>query len=497
MNALNETSVYNHMGSLVESWSDRIDLVEEVQGEELSYGKKLVLAQCLQNTMEAINMCEATDAGQVDGFKRFALDIVTAVIPNLVANEIVSIQPIDHEVGVINYIRYLYGNTKGRAQAGQEFASGLLYQGSDPYYSSQEIVGEGVVATAGKGANGTITSSLSWKPIIPGTIKMQVRYKDATGNPAVGFVVDTAKDGTLKLVDPEGNDVASVLGTATIDYASGALNVALTGDNELVDAKSVQLNYHYNNKSIGDGQIGTNALKVPEVNIRIDTLPVVCQSRKLKALYAFDAAYKLQKEYGTDINALLNTQIASEIAHEIDGELMEDLLTGAGLVNNTWNTTRPEGISLREHYDSFRTVIIEGSNKIFGATKRAQANFMVCGLNVANVLESMTQFVSSGAKNVIGPHVSGTIGNITVIKNPYYPTHQYVLGYKGTNLFDAGFYYCPYQPVLTTQLIMLDDFVGRRGWATSYAKKMVQPLLYCRGEITDFPYNNSGVVVAP
>ena len=28
-----------------------------------------------------------------------------------------------------------------------------------------------------------------------------------------------------------------------------------------------------------------------------------------------------------------------------------------------------------------------------------------------------------------------------------------------------------------------------------YAKKMVQPLLYCRGEITEYPYSNTGEVV--
>ena len=117
---------------------------------------------------------------------------------------------------------------------------------------------------------------------------------------------------------------------------------------------------------------------------------------------------------------------------------MNDLLFSAGLVNETWNETRPEGISLREHYDSFRKTIINGSNLIFGATKRAQANFLIAGLSVATVIETMSQFVSSGARNVIGPHISGTIGNITVIKDPYYPTDQYVLGYKGTSLFDAG-----------------------------------------------------------
>ena len=118
---------------------------------------------------------------------------------------------------------------------------------------------------------------------------------------------------------------------------------------------------------------------------------------------------------------------------------MNDLLYSAGLVNETWNETRPEGISLREHYDSFRRTITNGSNLIFSATKRAMANFIIVGIDVATVIETTTQFISSGSKNIIGPHISGTIGNITVIKNPYFPPNQYVLGYKGTNLFDAGF----------------------------------------------------------
>ena len=72
-------NVYNRLNSLVESWKPRINLVEEVAEEKLPYDKQVVLAQCLENTKEAIRMMEATDAGATDGFKRFALDIVTAV----------------------------------------------------------------------------------------------------------------------------------------------------------------------------------------------------------------------------------------------------------------------------------------------------------------------------------------------------------------------------------------------------------------------------------
>lgn len=72
--------VYNKIDTLVESWHERISLVEEVAEEQLSYDKQIVLAQCLENTRQAIHAInESTDAGATDGFKHFALDLVTAI----------------------------------------------------------------------------------------------------------------------------------------------------------------------------------------------------------------------------------------------------------------------------------------------------------------------------------------------------------------------------------------------------------------------------------
>lgn len=480
--------LFSRMGAIVENWNERISLVEEVNESPLSFEKKIVLAQCLENTQLAIDMLEATDSGDTSGFKQFGLDLVTAIVPNLVANDFVSVQPIDNEVGVINYIRYLYGSSKGSAVQGNEFASGLLYTGSDFYYSSQEVVGEGLAIDAGKTK---VTGTIAWKPIIKGTIKIPLTVTMADASKKLVYFVDTPKDGTLIATDPvTGLPVANTLSVAggalgaTVNYDNGAVAIETVG---VVTTSTVVMNYAYDQKSIGTGAIGSNQLAVPEVDIKIETMPVICQSRKLKALYAFDAAFKLQKEYGSDINALLNSQIAAEIAHEIDGEIMEDLRSGAGLVNDSWNRAVPQYIGIGDHYESFYATLIVGSNKIFGATKRANGTFLIVGLNVSSVLEVMPSFVASGARNVIGPHISGTIGNMIVIKNPYFPPDEYVMGYKGLSLFDAGYFYCPYMPVITTQLVMLDDFVGRKGWATSYAKKMVQPLLYCRGEITNIP----------
>lgn len=64
--------------SLVENWQGRISVVEQFD-PSLSWEKKIVLAQCLENTQQAIDLMEATDAGDTSGFKHFALDLVTAV----------------------------------------------------------------------------------------------------------------------------------------------------------------------------------------------------------------------------------------------------------------------------------------------------------------------------------------------------------------------------------------------------------------------------------
>ena len=92
---------YAKSEALIESWGDRISVVESIDGAELPFEKKVVLAQCLENTQAAIDLQEATDAGDTSGFKHFALDLVTAVVPNLVANDIVSVQPIDNTVKLL------------------------------------------------------------------------------------------------------------------------------------------------------------------------------------------------------------------------------------------------------------------------------------------------------------------------------------------------------------------------------------------------------------
>ena len=62
-------------------------------------------------------------------------------------------------------------------------------------------------------------------------------------------------------------------------------------------------------------------------------------------------------------------------------------------------------------------------------------NFVVCGLDVATVIETMRNFTPSGV-TAVGPHFLGTLGNYKVFVNPDYRANEFVLGYKGSSMFD-------------------------------------------------------------
>lgn len=88
---------------LCEKWAKRIALVESttLEGKKMDLARRACLAKCLENTQQFIKgqLGEAVQSTDIGQYKRFALDIVTTVVPNLIAYDLVSVQPIDNRVG--------------------------------------------------------------------------------------------------------------------------------------------------------------------------------------------------------------------------------------------------------------------------------------------------------------------------------------------------------------------------------------------------------------
>lgn len=383
----------------LQKYASRIRVAENVQkkqGKTMGFEKKVALATMLENTRKIM---EATNSSNIPS-KTFFMDMITGVVPNLIASDIVSTQAMEAKASIVSYLRYNYGSDKGATVAGTMFNNSLYTGRSDMNYSSRKIVDEQVVNSV----------NFEYAPILPATVVLTL--------PDNSTVID---NGTGKLVDPA---TATELGT--IDYTTGAFSCAKATEGTMAT-------YEYNNEQVPD-------LKVPEITISLAQIPLYAKSRKLAAYWGFDAAYDLKQQYGEDITDIMATQAAAEISYEIDTEIVNDLVRLAGAGQElTWNRIPPTGVNIIDHYDSFWVKLTEGAKTIFQATQRVQPNFIVCGTNVAAVIECMRNFDGTGASDAVGPHFIGTLGGkYKVYVVPLMEEDTFVMGYKGSNFLETG-----------------------------------------------------------
>lgn len=413
----------------------------------------------LENTDKMIKqMDETTRVVNLGNFIDYGFGIITALMPSLVANEIVSVQPLKARTGEIFYLDFRYGSTKGGITKGGSMISPFTGANSDTTYSSENVSGE-TIAT-GDGSSTTITGNLSYRPITPTTVSIS--------------------NGTNTYTD-NGNGALSGTGltSGTVDYNSGAVSLVFAS----APASSITFigdySFSFSNQSVD--------ATIPEVDIELGSMSITTVTRKLRARWLFDAAFELQQTHGVDADLELSTALTSEVRHEIDGEIMNDLLASAsaGSVTFSWSKSTPLSIAYIDYKDTFVDLLIKMSNAIFQDTRRAEGNFVVGGVNVCSIIESIGgRFVPDTTGPKAGPHFIGTLdGRWKVYKNPYYGADDFIVGYKGESYLEGGYVYAPYLPLYTTPTIMLDDFVNRKGVATRYGKKMINSKFYAKGQM--------------
>ena len=140
--------------------------------------------------------------------------------------------------------------------------------------------------------------------------------------------------------------------------------------------------------------------------------------------------------------------------------------------------------TVSEWYETLVETINDVSAQIHRKTLRGGANFVVCGPEVANILE----FTSGFRAKVSHEDARGQVGAVNVgslskkwdvIVDPYFPRNVLLVGRKGSSFLESGYVYSPYVPLQVTPTIFgVEDFVPRKGVMTRYAKKMVRPDMY-------------------
>ena len=228
----------------------------------------------------------------------------------------------------------------------------------------------------------------------------------------------------------------------------------------------------------------TGGTAIPQMAFSIDKTTVTAKSRALKAEYTIELAQDLKAVHGlsaeTELANILSTEILAEMNREIIRTINVNSVTSvlaSGEYDMTDATDNAGARWLVERVKSMVFAIEKEANQIAVSTRRGKGNFVIVSHGVAAALNSAgamdTGLGLSGPQgfdsDATGSLFAGTLnGRMKVYIDPYAAVDYYTVGYKGTNPYDAGIFYCPYVPLSMMKTIGESDFQPRIGFKTRY-----------------------------
>ena len=560
--------------ALLQKWT-QTGLLEGLDTER----KRHTMARLLENqAKELLRESSSMSAGDVEGFASVAFPIVRRVFAGLIANDLVSVQPMSLPSGLIFFLDFVFspnlgasasqtdrlGNTAdksiyGTNQVGSQVTGGVSLVGSE----KQDFPGPRTVGARGYAyasptgsTSGLLPADLNLADTFALTSSTELqRKKWLQYDPDILSLSSSGNQYAVAVYFVAGSKLTgSQAGAAQADFknmgafsASFAPCAGIGTDAKVIRRLTMQTGSARSSNvefivfgvdgpdgvqpqlaaaghpcplqwPINDNWTTSNALgsiigtqlwglegngEIPEIDIKVDSVAITAQTKKLKAKWTPELGQDLSAYHNLDAEVELTSILSEQIALEIDREILADLVNGATAAVYYWSRApglflnRVTGLEIgaasaapdftgtvSEWYETLIETINDVSAQIHRKTLRGGANFIVCGPEVANILE----FTSGFRANVTADADKGDIGAIKagslnrkydVIVDPYFLRNVVLIGRRGNSFLESGYVYAPYVPLQTTPTIFgVEDFVPRKGVMTRYAKKMVRPDMY-------------------
>ena len=221
-----------------------------------------------------------------------------------------------------------------------------------------------------------------------------------------------------------------------------------------------------------------------EMGFTIEKASVTAKSRALKAEYSLELAQDLKAIHGldaeTELANILSTEILAEINREVIRTINSQAKTGAQQSNVTSNgifdlSSDADGRWSAEKFKGLVVQLDRECNVIAKETRRGKGNVVICSSDVATALAAsgMLDYAPALSTNLqvddTGNTFAGVLnGRIRVYIDPYAGTDYITVGYKGTNPYDSGVFYCPYVPLQMVKAVAEDTFQPKIGFKTRY-----------------------------
>ena len=230
-----------------------------------------------------------------------------------------------------------------------------------------------------------------------------------------------------------------------------------------------------------------------DMGFTIEKSTVTARTRALRAAYTMELAQDLKAIHGLDAESELSNILSTEILAEINREVVRTIYITAEVGAQTASSagifnldTDSNGRWSVEKFKGLLFQIERDCNDIGIRTRRGKGNIVVCSADVASAL-SMAGVLDigggangSGNLNVDpspeGSTFAGTLGGrLKVYVDPYNSVvsasaanNWYVAGYRGSNAYDAGLFYCPYVPLQMVRAVSEETFQPRIAFKTRY-----------------------------
>ena len=518
---------------LTEKWGWMMESIEDKDQRtntaillENAYDKMVEMGQIpsdwldkVLNEDEELNEAPVTStAVGTNLIPRVMFPMIRRVFPNLIANQLVSVQPITAPTGVIYYVNYTYADSKGEVAAGDEYSGNFLNHdnftnnngpGFARFYSANRL---GV-------AVGTPDAS---NPVKIGEIKNLAEFfkwtskadidADITGIEAfvkgrgVNLSFETFWDNTnaQDTAPTMTTDVALVYNTTTKNSAIFLAQASSGTPLEAYIGKEIMIYVKYNQEG---------SAKLPEMQFNIGSDTVNTVERKLKVRWTKESEQDMKAYHKIDVESELVKVASMEMNYEVDREVIQFIDNNvipelkfqhnwqADAANTTGtyshNTNNTQGNYLDRHR-ALAQKIYQASSVVAQYNRIGACSWAVVSPQVGALLTMLPDFkgqisgndmkvfeagmLATGLKVYVDPN-RGFVPRPTraqVLANPTWaPVDEnddddILMGYKSTNMtYGAGVVYSPYTTWMSQTITDPNNFNSIRGFFNRYALKLV------------------------
>ena len=343
--------------------------------------------------------------------------------------------------------------------------------------------------------NSTGSSVDNWDPVLISLVRRAtpnllafdlVGVQPMTGPTGLIFAMKsryTSQTGTEALFNEADTEFS---GAASGDLSTHSSDPFAAEDTASADSDTVHEYQPGSGNTLATAEAQVAAADIPQMAFSIDKTTVTAKSRALKAEYTTELAQDLKAVHGlsaeTELANILSTEILAEMNREIIRLVNVNSVTStrgaaAGVFVMSTAADNHGGRWLAERVKGLVMEIEQEANQIAVSTRRGKGNWVIVSHGVAAALNAAgsmdTGMGLSGPQgfesDVAGSLFAGTLnGRMKVYIDPYASVDYFTVGYKGSNPYDAGMFFCPYVPLSMMKTIGENDFQPKIGFKTRY-----------------------------